>query len=205
MTTCPYCGTHYTAFQSNCSNCGAPLPEPLAPGAVPASQALTPPPLPPRPISNRYVWKLLWGDGWAVTALVFLILGGVFTIVGILLTVMVVTAFVGIPFLGIGLLFLLAGLGLGVWRHRVKSKLVEVLRNGQVVPGEIESLTVNHLVRVNHQHPWTICYRFIAQGVPRHGEVITLTPPGDAYREGSAAWVLYLPESPEHNSIYPHP
>ena len=26
MITCPWCGTHYLAFQSNCSNCGGALP-----------------------------------------------------------------------------------------------------------------------------------------------------------------------------------
>jgi len=206
MITCPYCGTHYTVFQSNCSNCGGPLPPPPDPAIPRSTDILTAaPPLPPRPISDRYVWKLLWSDGWAVAALVFLILGAVFGVLGIALTIAVVTAFVGIPFAGIGLLFLGAGLGVFIWRYQVKTRLVLVLRNGQAVQGEIESVTVNRSVEVNGANPWTIGYRFRAQGAELHGKVTTLTPPEASLREGMPTWVLYLPDSPENNAIYPHP
>lgn len=206
MTTCPYCGTSYASFQSNCSNCGGPLIPPAEastqrpPDALPAS-----PPLPPRSISDRYIWKLLATDGWAIAALVFLILGIVFLPLGMALTIATVTIFVGIPFAGIGLLFLVAGLAVAFWRYQVKMKVIQVLRDGQAVQGEIESVTVNRAVEVNGANPWTIGYRFTAQGTEQHGKVSTLTPPAASIREGMPTWVLYLPEAPENNAIYPHP
>ena len=56
MITCPFCGTNYQQFQSNCSNCGGPLPlpqvsRPAAPGAVQPRPAQVKPatPQPPAP------------------------------------------------------------------------------------------------------------------------------------------------------------
>ena len=42
MITCPWCGTSYTTFRSNCKNCGGPLPPP-------AEATATPPPIPDLP------------------------------------------------------------------------------------------------------------------------------------------------------------
>ena len=60
MITCPWCGTNYLTFQPNCNNCGGPLPlvdeKPNAPGS---SENVQPPPRAPRPVSDRYVWRLM--------------------------------------------------------------------------------------------------------------------------------------------------
>lgn len=45
-------------------------------------------------------------DGWAITAGIFALLGAIFAGVGILLTLGIVTAFVGVPFIGLGVIFL---------------------------------------------------------------------------------------------------
>ena len=67
------------------------------------------PPSPPRAITDRYVWRLLMADSRAVAAFVFLLLGAIFALVGMALTLGIITAFVGIPLAGLGLLFLMAG------------------------------------------------------------------------------------------------
>lgn len=69
MITCPWCGTNYTAFQSNCKNCGGLLPLPSSAAAQP-DELILPPPA-PRPILDRYVWKLFFADGWFISAMVF--------------------------------------------------------------------------------------------------------------------------------------
>ena len=109
MITCPWCGTNYAVFQPNCTNCGGPLPTPrenppAGAGTVQPEEPLLMPPPAPRPFSNSYTWKLLMSDGWAIAAFVFILLGGIFTVTGIGLTVAIITAFVGIPFAGLGLL-----------------------------------------------------------------------------------------------------
>jgi len=78
MVVCPWCGTNYTAFQSNCSKCGGPI---QAPQTVSASgheyEVLMPPP-PPRDISDNYRWKLMLADGWTMGAGIFALIGAIF-------------------------------------------------------------------------------------------------------------------------------
>src|SRR5690606_6771573 len=110
--TCPWCGTNYAAFRSNCKNCGGPLPPPR-PQAQPAGFSFSldtaPPELPPpapRHISDSYALRLLAADGCAIASVIFVILGGTFACTGIPMVFTLVTIFVGIPFALLGLAFL---------------------------------------------------------------------------------------------------
>lgn len=204
MITCPWCGTHYTIFQPNCSNCGGPLL--FATGEASAVEESVPmPPPPPRPISDNYVWRLLQADAGTIAALVFLLLGAIFTVVGVVLTVAIVTAFVGIPFAGLGILFLLAGGAVGVQRYQAAMRIVEVLRTGAAAEGQIVRVEENYRVRVGQRHPWTITYQFRVAGQDYQGQVTSLTLPGSRLQPGKKARMLYLPNAPEHNALYPHP
>ncbi len=163
------------------------------------------PPAPPRPISNRYAWRLLYSDGWAIAALVFLLLGLIFGMVGMGLTLGIITAFVGIPFLFLGLAFLAGGVGLLVWRYQSAQKVVMVLREGQATRGQILDLQENYSVRVNGRHPWVIRYGFQVNGESHEGQLTTLNQPGQQLQSGKAVCILYLSGAPQWNSIYPHP
>ena len=147
----------------------------------------------------------MWSDGWAVAAFVFVILGAVFTVVGAILTLAIVTAFVGLPFLALGIIFLGVGGVVGLWRYRQARKIVEVLRAGEAVQGQIAGVNENLNVRVNQRHPWTITYQFRVAGQDYEGHVSTLNVPGAGLQPGKQAWVLYLPQGPEQNVLYPHP
>jgi hypothetical protein len=155
MVTCPWCGTSYLAFQSNCTNCGGPL---LAAAASVSPENPPTPPLAPRSISPRYVWRLLYADGWWIAALVLGILGLVFSLVGAGLTIAVITAFVGIPFLTVGLPLLVLGGVTFVWRYQRAQKVVDVLRQGDAARGEVVDIQQKYNVRVNGRHPWVIQY-----------------------------------------------
>jgi len=163
------------------------------------------PPAPPRPISNRYAWRLLGSDGWAIAALVFVLLGAIFTLVGVALTLGVVTAFVGIPLAVLGLLFLGGGATLAFWRYQEAQKVVGVLRVGEVVEGQITQVEENLHVLVNGRNPWVIRYEYRLGGQTYKGQVNTLNPPGAALQPGQRAYILYLPQQPERNVLYPHP
>ena len=210
MVTCPWCGTSYATFESNCERCGGtmpPLAEDIAPGleAGLAGAAVPTPPPPPRPVSGGYVWRLLTADGWAIACLVFGLVGAIFTLVGVPLALAVITAFVGIPFAGLGLLFLGGAAVVGVWRYREARQAVEVLRTGEAVEGRIVEVAENMAVRINGRNPWAIRYEFSVGGRPYEGRVSTLTAPGAALQPGQPACVLYLPQAPEQNGLYPHP
>jgi hypothetical protein len=210
MITCPWCGTSYAAFQSNCDKCGGPL-SPLTgegtsqPAARASGDGLPRPPPAPRPISDSYAWSLIGSDGWAVAGFIFALLGAIFTLVGAALTLGIITAFVGIPFVALGLLFLGGGAALLLPRYQAAQRTVGVLRMGEAASGQIARVEQNLNVRVNGRYPWTITYQFRVQERDYEGRVTTLNPPGPELQPGSMACILYSPQSPEHNSLYPHP
>lgn len=203
MTTCPWCGTNYDEFRTNCRNCGGPLPLPR-PG-VERDEPLPMPPPAPRPIADSFAWKLVFSDGWFVAGTVFTILGVTFSCVGLLMLVAIVTLFIGILFTLLGFAFLAGGVAALIWRYQQARKTVRVLQVGQAVRGEVISVEPNYNVRVNGRNPWLVVYRFSAHGRPYQGQVSTLNPVGHLFRAGNPVYVLYLPDTPEHNAIYPHP
>jgi len=206
MFICPWCGTNYLTFRSNCDKCGGQLQADAQKLTSPVSSGNLPdlPPA-PRTVSSSYVWKLLSNDGWAITALIFGILGLIFSLVGAGLTIGIVTAFVGLPFLLLGLLFLGLGAGLSVWRYHEAQQVVRVIREGEVTSGQISELQENYSVEVNGRHPWVIQYQFQVNGLNQQGRLTTLTQPGGHLQIGQTVSVLYLPSAPDRNSIYPHP
>jgi hypothetical protein len=165
----------------------------------------TAPPPAPRPISGKYAWRLLFTDSWGIVALIFGLLGVIFSFVGAGLTFVIVTAFVGIPFLLIGLIFLVVALAVGTWRYDHARQVVNVLRIGESTQGQIIDAQRDYSVRVNRQHPWVIRYRFQVNGQNYEGNVRTLNPVGARLQTGRMVWILYLPNAPQWNSIYPHP
>jgi hypothetical protein len=76
---------------------------------------------------------------------------------------------------------------------------------GEPVVGRIESTEANYSVQVNGRNPWTIAYRYHANGQDYEGKVTTLQTPGEALQAGCEAVVLYLPSAPQFSSLYPHP
>lgn len=206
MIVCPWCGTNYTEFQSNCKNCGGTIqPVEATTGPAVSTQSIPVPPPAPREISNQYVFRLMTTDGWSIAAFVFSLIGGIFSLVGAGLTLGIITAFVGIPFLALGLVLLTSGVGLLVWRYNRTQKVVEVLRDGVAAKGEIIDVQQNYSVRINQRYPLVIRYQFEFVGQTYTGEVSTLNPAGQEFQAGNAVCILYLPAEPQWNSIYPHP
>lgn len=206
MIICPWCGTHYLSFQSNCTNCGGtiPLPEETTSSSVVLDHLATPPPA-PRPISDRYIWRLLSADGWAIAVFVLGLLGVIFTLVGAGLTIGLITAFVGVPMVILGITLLGLALGGFIWRYQRTQKVVNVLRLGESTSGQIMDIWENYSVRVNGRHPWIIRYQFRLDGKDYEGVVTTFNQVGPGIETGKTVSVLYLPDDPQWNSIYPHP
>ncbi len=203
--TCPWCGTQYATFQPNCSNCGGPLPFPETNSVQDPDERLPSPPPAPRSISDSYAWHLMMTEPSSIVALVFTILGSVFTILGIVLSVAINRVPVGVPFAIFGPVLLIVGLALGVTRYTNARQTVRVLREGQATEGEIVNVRENFAVTVNNRHPWIITYRFHQDGRDFQGQVRTLETPGPRLQAGKRSCVLFLPDAPQHNVLYPHP
>lgn len=207
MIICPWCGTNYLVFQSNCKNCGGTLPAPTAAPALqdtPAVEILAPG-QPPRPIANRYAWRLLFADGWWIAALAVGMNGIIFSLVGAGLLLGIVTALVGVIFFLLGLALLAASGAVFFWRYQTAIKVVRVLRDGIPVSGKITGLQQNYSVTVNGRHPWIIEYEYLTGGQTYTARVTTLNQPGQQVQGGKTVWVLYLADEPQRSSIYPHP
>jgi hypothetical protein len=205
MTICPWCGTNYLVFQPNCKNCGGPLQAPEEKNASLSADNILAPPSAPRPISDNYVWRLLFADGWAAAAFIFGLLGVIFGFVGAGLTLGIITAIIGIPFLFLGLAFLGIGGWVLAWRYGEMRKVVNVLRVGEASRGQIVEAQENYSVRINGRYPWVIRYQFQVNGQNYEGKVTTLNPVGENLQAGKTVYVLYLPAAPQWSSIYPHP
>jgi len=202
---CPWCGINHLEFQSNCKNCGGPLPALSVVAATDARRKLLMPPEPPRDMSSSFAWRWLLTDGWTIAAFVFVIVGGSFSISGVGLTAGIITAFVGIPFLLFGLAMLFGGVGVLAWRYDQAQKTLNVLRHGLATRGEITSLEPNYNVRINGRTPWNIGYKFTLDENDYEGKVTTLKNPNADLTPGNPAVVLYLQDAPEYNGLYPHP
>jgi hypothetical protein len=177
-----------------------PLAEASAPTPLP--DVPTPPPT-PRDLPANYAWRMLLTDGWAIAAFVFFLLGGIFSVLGFILTIAVVTAFVGIPFLGIGVPFLAAGLLIVNWRRNQAQQMLTVLRTGEAALGQVVDVSENLHVRINGRYPWTITYHFRVEGNEYTGQATTLRTPDRRQQPGQSLYVLYLPDDPAQNTIYP--
>ena len=201
MIACPWCGTHYATFRNNCKNCGGPLPPlPEDAAAPPPIPDLAEPPPTPRAFKGSFVWRKLGSDGWSIVAFVFLLLGFIFTLVGIPLTFVFLA---GIPFALLGLAFLGAGIPILIWRYQKAQQTLNVLRIGEPALGVIVDVTQNYNVTVNGRNPWTIHYSFQIDDQGYDGETTTLRPVGFTHQQGQPTYILYLKSDPAQNTIYP--
>lgn len=197
--TCTWCGTRYPRHQRNCTNCGGPLPGPTPPDPGPE------PLRPPREIPAAYVRRLY------LTGNVPSIIGGVFTAVGVGVTVPMVwmARFLGpeVAVAGItGPIFaIVGGLLLMVGIRRAQSQL-HALRDGVATRGEIVDLHQDTSESINGRHPWAVVYAYEAGGRMHEGKVKSWGRAGSVvalYAVGSPVHVLYVRERPERSALYP--
>ncbi len=205
MFICPWCGTPYAEFRSNCANCGGPMLPADADARLSSDEDIPVPPPAPRPISQGYAWKLALQGGRGVAGMVLALVGLIFTLVGAGLTLGIITAFVGIPFFLIGLILLGTGALLLFLQFQHSQNIVAALRDGEATRGRILDAEQNYSLRINGRNPWVIRYQFEAGGQNHEGSVSTLNQPGERLQAGKPVCILYLPGAPQWSSIYPHP
>jgi hypothetical protein len=187
--TCPWCGTQYLKHQPNCINCGGPLPPP--PGADPGPA----PPPPPRQLPSKFKKRVFF------TRNVLVLIGVIFSPIGLLFTV--IGALALLPMLVLGLIFLILGLIMFRVGWKKASAVVNALVNGRAIEGRITDVYYDTSVAINNRSPWAIVYSFEVDGVSYQGKAQTWDPGARERKPGQPIHVLYLPEDPETNTIYP--
>lgn len=210
MITCPWCGTNYEEFQSNCDNCGGSLPQPIEKAPDPVAQVSATeiplsPPLPPRKIPPKVMRRMLFTDAGVISGTILMFIGAIFFIVGIPLVIAIITLPVGLPFAGLGFIFLVIGGILFFWRYENVRQTVSILRDGQAALGEITNVAQNYHIRVNNRYPWVIQFRFKVHGQSYQGKLSTLSQPDLSQQPGKAVYVLYQQDNPKKSTLYPSP
>ncbi len=104
--------------------------------------------------------------------------------------------------IGAGILGLI-GIPILIWRYRLAQQTLNVLRLGEPVLGSIVDIHENVAVEVNGRHPWTITYGFQVDGEEYEGKTTTLRPVGFTHQAAQPMYVLYLPDDPTQNTVYP--
>ena len=206
MITCPYCGTSYQSFQSNCANCGGALPIPadFAADDLPVipEQSLAVPPPTPREVPPDFIRQRILVSAWGIVGLVFTIIGTVFAVLGIIFTITLIGIFIGLPFLGLGLLMLSVGAAMLYIRYRDAQAQAELFRVGEAVQGELTRVRQNYAVQINQRHPWIISYSFQTGGSEYSAEFTTLNQAVGRLRVNKPVYVIYWPADPQRSTLY---
>ena len=147
------------------------------------------PPLPPRQIPGKVMSRILLTDAGAITGGIFLLIGAIFFVVGVVLVIPIVTLPVGLPFAGLGFIFLVVAGILFIWRYQNAQQTIEILRDGQAALGEITSVSQNFHVRVNNRYPWVIQYQFKVHGKHYQGKLSTLSQPDLSQQPGKSPFL----------------
>ncbi|MEM6986553.1 MAG: DUF3592 domain-containing protein [Pseudomonadota bacterium] len=179
---CGWCETKYppTYTESNCSNCGGPLPLPPGPDRGPV------PPAPPRHIPPSFSRKLRLG-------FVF-VFGLVFVALGVVLAP---------QSSGFTLVFSLAGALLLRSNWRKASNRINALKDGIAAEGEILSVGFDESVKVNGKHPYLVRYRWDHEGRFREGQKSTWDEAAMDHYRGEPIWVVYTPDDTRRSAIWP--
>jgi hypothetical protein len=189
MITCGWCQTHYNQWQSNCSNCGGPLPPP------PGMDAGPEPPPPPRLLPRHFEFRQKWSRNVAVlAALGFMLISGLF-----LWAAIKAKSWMAL----VPGLFLLMGLSLFRYGRNTAVATLHAFHNGVSAEGKIAQLSLDTTQSVNGRHPWRLVYHFAVDGQQREGVITSFNSTLGERSTGQPLWVLYVKDDPEQNTIYP--
>lgn len=167
---------------------------------------LSRPPNPPREVSRRYVISQFTTNVWFIVGMVFAFIGCTFTGVGIpfLFTTSNELGIGGIIFSLVGLGFLIPGVIILFRRIRQARRLLFVIREGRDRLGDVVSAGYNTSVTINNRHPYRIKYTFRPLGGEVEGTYQTMDHRAGEVAAGSQVYILYDPDEPEYNTLYPH-
>lgn len=103
-----------------------------------------------------------------IFGIVYTVLGGLFAVMGIVLSAALDESLFGLIFGGIGSIFLVLGLIFLYITHRRKARANALLAQGYYVWGQIMEFIPNFNVRVNGRHPFITLVRYIDSNGTAH-------------------------------------
>ena len=196
--TCPWCKQYWQpgTFGAECGNCGGALPPPPGPTRGFA------PPAAPRRLPEKFTRDLLlWKNVGAIVGTCFAAFGGLFGVLGVGLAFVLLP--LGLGFLAFGGLFGGIGLALRNGARRSATRQIEALTLGYPAEGQIVAVGSDTSEFINGRHPYRIEYVFLVNGQAMGGATKSWDPVNALRRPGEPLWVVFLPNDPSANSIWP--
>ena len=196
---CPWCKQRTTETALECRRCGGPLTPPLGddPGLSP--------PLPPRALPQGYKRRMFFSNSvlslvGGIFLMVGLPIGIIFTILGITLPGMVLFIIIGGS---LGSIFTLLGGGMVYFGIQEVLGKIRPYEHGQAAVGEVIDIYRDHSISMNGRNPWAILYSFKAHGQPYQGKELSWKFNPKTQAVGNKLYVLFMPDDPDQNVIYP--
>jgi len=155
-----------------------------------------PPPDSPRILPKGYAFRIMLSNNLATMLGLILSAFGGLTLIG---TITARSWGAVVP--GCILLVGLSALQYGLKEAR---NTLAAFRRGKAVKGTVTSVRSDPTTRINGRHPWDIVYSFDVDGQIFEGK--TQTPDAETSNRLQGrppAWVLYVEDAPERNTIYP--
>jgi hypothetical protein len=154
------------------------------------------PPSAPRELPKGFEQRQKWlGNPLALV-------GGIFLLVGLIIFsvfIFVLPLFAFFPFLFIALGWFIMRAG-----RRMADKVINAVRNGRAVKGNVTEVHKDLSTEVNGRNPWRIHYAFTARdGQVHEGSASTFDSTASSRQPGQPVWVLVVDDHPEQNTIYP--
>ena len=189
MITCGWCHTNYTQWQTNCANCGGPMPP------LPGMEIGPEPPDPPRMLPKGFEFRLKWSRNAAVLAGL-----GMMFITGLMFTAMIKAK---IWFSVVPALFFLMGFFLFRYGRKTAVSTARAFRRGIAAEGRVASVSLDTTQSINGRNPWRLVYHFTAGEQQREGVLTSFDSTLGGRSAGQPLWVLYLADDPDQCTIYP--
>lgn len=197
VVSCSWCGTRYTAFQSNCSNCGGPITAP------PGENAGTPPPSAPRELPAGYMRRQAFKNPLLLVGVIFAGVGlpffFIFPTIGIVSGELLFLLIGGL----LGAIFSVLGLGMARFGWKGMQEKWQAYQFGDATTGKVVEVYRDTSVRVNGRSPWAIVYEFVVNGRIYEGTEQSWQYSARQRKPGQPLHVLYMSNDPEQNTIYP--
>jgi hypothetical protein len=189
MIKCGWCGTNYVNWKSHCDSCGGPLPAP------PGLNLGEPPPPAPRALPRGFAFRQRWSRNIAT------IVGVVFALGGVVFCFLIFTAKPVLVFLP--LLFAVGGISMFRLGWKNAQCVLNAFRNGTAVEARVAEVRLDTTQSINKVHPWILKYHFPVGGHVHEGSLVSWDTTVGQRVKGQPLWVLYIPDDPDQNTIYP--
>ena len=189
MITCGWCNTHYSTWQNHCDYCGGPMP------SLSVRELGEEPPPAPRKLPKGFAFRT------RVTNNIAVIGGSAFLLIGSMIFsgLLKAKSFAAL----FPLFFMIGGFFMFRLGWRQASAVLRAFRRGIAVRGEVYECRIDTTQSMNGDHPWKLTWHFTVEGRQYEGTLTSFDSTLGSRGGGQPLWVLYVPQDPAENTLYP--